>query len=276
MASADIIDRIYASTDYSADLHHSVIINKDNPIAYDSFTYKYKIMKKVSFLILALISLSLYSQDNYMALSFGRTFPQNDFAKSDSIYNNGFANMGFLAEYSGAYFFIDYVGLGGAAKFSSNMIDEEALINEFYSMLPDNTPESTMISSAPGIWKIVSIAAGPHLSYPINRLTIDGYFYLGFNIIYPPKMELAADLGSDGIYSISGDYKNLSLGFDTGMNIKYNLSDAMGIKVFVGYQQSAAKGDLTLYNSIDQGEATNPYSCKIQLINVGIGLVYIL
>jgi hypothetical protein len=233
-------------------------------------------MKTVSLFIFVFFSFSLLGQENYMALSFGRSFPLGDFAADQSSLENGFAYTGFLAEYSGAYYLRKYIGFGGALKFSDNPINEQAVLDDFTELIPENSTADSALDYNFGQWNIVSMAVGPNISYPLGRIAFEAYFYAGCNIIYPPGMDITADLGADGIFSTSLETKNARFGFDTGLNIRYRLSESAGLKFIVGYQSSSVKGELIQHFSNGQKDIRSDYFCKIQLINAGIGLVYIL
>lgn len=211
-----------------------------------------------------------------MALSFGVGMPKGDYASSESLFSGGFAHNGFMAEYSGAYFRNKYFGVGGSLKFTSNLTNNEDVASELDKLRYADAPENTQVSYNIGQWNLVSVTAGPTLTYPIGNLNIDAFFHAGANFINQPDMELLGDMGTDGYYSVSLQTNSISFNFDTGLNLRYQLNESTGIRFFISYQQTTAKGDIMQHIDSAQELSLGNYHCKIQLLNTGIGLVYFL
>lgn len=226
---------------------------------------------KITIVLFLLLSSSIKAQDNYMALSFGGGIPMGDFAKHTNIYSHGYANTGFMADYSGAYYPIDYIGIAGSARFTSNLLKQNEVRRDLYNLLPEDTPVDPNARLDIGKWDVISLTFGPQFTYPTSIVDIDVYFLAGLNIVNSPKMELSAEDSSGELLSTSLTSQSARFGWDAGINLRFKLSESSGIRVFVGYQHTTVKGELR--GSGSEGTPGN-YVPKIDLINSGIGLVY--
>ena len=234
---------------------------------------KTNIMKIRIILLLLLTTGLTQAQDNYMALSFGIGNPLGDYAKTESLADNGFAIKGFMADYSGAYYLIDYVGVGGSIKFHQNVLQKDAIRDQLVDLLPDGAGDSITQANL-GYWSIVSFGAGPQFTLPINKLSIDAYFFPGLHIVTPPKLELTANV--DGVpYYTSILSQNVRFGFEAGLAFRIDISETAGLRIFASYLQTSSKGDIIQTIEDQTGQTTEiDFSKTIQIFNAGIGLVY--
>lgn len=226
---------------------------------------------KLTIGLFMLLSCLIKAQDNYMALSFGGGIPMGDFAKSTDIYSHGYANTGFMADYSGAYYPIDYIGIAGSARFTSNLLKQDEVRRDLFALLPDGTPDDPNARLDIGKWDVISFTFGPQFTYPTSFVDIDIYALVGLNIVNSPKMELQVQDSGGDLVETSLTSQSARFGWDAGINLRFKLSESSGIRVFVGYQHSSVKGELR--GSGIEGTPEN-YIPKIDLINSGIGLVY--
>lgn len=225
---------------------------------------------RIAVLLLFIASL-LQGQDNYMALSFGAGLPIGDFADNADIYTHGYAKTGFMADYSGAYYPIDYIGIAGAARFTSNLLQQDEARRDLIDLIPGDIPEDVNARVDLGKWDVISFSVGPQFTYPTSIVDFDVYFLVGLNIVNSPKLEVTVETSPDEFISTSATSQSARFGWDAGINLRFKLSENSGIRVFVGYQHSSVKGELRT------GEGSNGednYLPKIDLINSGIGLIY--
>jgi hypothetical protein len=232
-------------------------------------------MKTRLTILLLLPIVLLQAQENYMSLSFGTASPLGDFGKNKSLLSDGYANFGFMADYSGAYYLYNYLGIAGSIKFNQNSIDKTDVETQLLELIPLETTD-TITRIDLGYWSNVSFSVGPQFTFPVGRFNFDLYFMPGLHINTPPKMELAAII--DNVpYNTSVSAQNIRFGFETGASIRISLGTNAGIRVFASYLQTSSKGEILSKIGDDaSANTTTDFSRKIQIVNTGIGIYYVL
>lgn len=232
-----------------------------------------KKLKTAFFLIF--ISCVLQAQDNYMALSFGAGVPLGDYASTVSLSSDGFALNGFMAEYSGAYYLINYLGVGGAIKFNQSALNKEKIQDALLEVLTDGTLDSITQSNL-GFWSIVSLGVGPQFSLPAGRFVFDFYFFPGMHIVTPPKLELTAIIDGNPEYTTVSSQK-LRFGFETGASLQIHINETTGLRLSASYLETSSKGSVKGREQTNGSEIENAeFTRRILIVNASIGLVYIL
>ena len=232
---------------------------------------------KLLLFISLVLSILGRSQDNYMALCFGKGMAMGDFAKTEDVFNNGFANGGFAASYSGAYYPFKKLGLAGAIGFNTNYLNIEESKKSLFDLFPEEYfPTDYTDNSELGQWNLVFIHVGPQFSWPTGNLCIDVFLLGGIDLIFSPGMEvnITDNANPENKYYSALSTNNASLGFDGGVALRYQLNDETGIRIYTNYLHSSAKGSLYRENKLGQIKNEEDYKTKIQIQNIGLGLVY--
>jgi hypothetical protein len=233
-------------------------------------------MKKFIPLLIMLLATSGYSQDNYMALSFGVGIPKSDFGSTDNLAKDGFAEQGFTGEYTGLYLLTNFFGIGGNIKFSSNAVNQTQLGSRLEDELPDDLPsDSLAITTNIGSWKQVSLMVGPHFTLPVSIMNIDVYALAGINFIMPPKIEISAVLDNEWyLREFTGN--TVSYAVDLGIALRFHLNEDYSLRIYSSYFLSKSKGKFR--EELHEGAGVPPlesdFSGNIQSIHAGIGIVY--
>lgn len=232
-------------------------------------------MKKLLIPMFCLLPGLLFAQYNYMALSFGVSMPNGEFAGNSDLAKHGFAKQGFSGEYTGAYFLTDYFGIGENIKFSSNDVDRNALADLLTERIPDSIADLNPTLSI-GVWRQIALMAGPHLSLPLaSELYVDAYALGGFNFVLPPDMELTASVDGEGFYRTLS-VQSLSFALDLGLALRYNFNEMYGLRIYSSYFLSKAKGEVIeeLQDRTGLNTETSDFTTPIRSLHAGIGLVY--
>jgi len=233
-------------------------------------------MKKLFVIIFAVISLLSFGQENYMSLCFVANAPLGNFSSNKNLLTDGFAKTGFGGEYSGAYFLTEYIGLGGNIKYISNTIDENSVRQLLYDELPEDFPVEN-VQFGIGLWKQVSLVAGPYFSLPLPNISLDAFTLIGINFIMPPGMQITATI-DDEYYEKSLSVQTINYAFDLGVALRYHVNERYSFRLFSSYYQSNSKGKVK--EEIDDNGDGNrevietDQSVKMQSVNFGIGIVY--
>jgi hypothetical protein len=233
-------------------------------------------MKKILVIILIGISLLSFSQENYMSLCFVGNSPIGNFSSNKNLLTDGFAKTGFGGEYSGAYFFSKYIGVGGNIKYISNTVDDNAVKQLLVDEIPDDFPVENAQFGI-GLWKQVSFVGGPYISLPMEKISLDVFTLIGLNIIMPPEMRVSATI-DDEIFERSLSVQSINYAFDLGIALRYHIDERYSIRLFSSYYQSNSKGKVK--EELDENGDGNRESTEtnqsvaMQSVNFGIGIVY--
>lgn len=230
-------------------------------------------MKEILLIIFTFLSLTGFGQENYMSLTFGTASPLGDFKEASDITSDGFALQGFIGEYTGAYYYKNYIGLKGEIKFTSNLLNQSKAREKLDELLPE-LPDSIEADYTLSHWTQVGFFIGPQFTLPVGKLRIDAWILGGLNFIMAPEMEIRGTIDDEFIYYKLSDTK-ISFGFDTGLGLRYVFNESYGINLYTSYFQSKSKGE-ALKQVIDSGEEIQDFTRKIHSFNVGIGIVYLL
>ncbi len=212
------------------------------------------------------------AQENYMALSFGLSNPIGDFSKTSSLASDGYAKTGFLADYSGAYYWANYIGLGGNIKFTQHTIDGDPAEEELINLLPESASASITEINI-GFWYDVSFAIGPQFTYPVGPFSFDVYLFPGFHVVHPPNMEIVGK-SSSNYYSTVLSAQKLRFGIESGVALRINITETTGIRIFGSYLQTNSKGTITSKDKEGNSTGSVDLKRKIQMLNTGIGIIY--
>lgn len=233
-------------------------------------------MKKLPVILLIGISLLSFGQENYMSLCFVGNIPVGHFSSNKNLLTDGFAKTGFGGEYSGTYFLTEHIGVGGNIKYLSNTIDDNSARQLLIDELPDDFPADSAQLGI-GLWKQVSIVAGPYFSVPMANISIDAFALFGINLIMPPEMRISATIDGD-FYERSITVQTISYAFDIGIACRYHVNERYSLRLFSSYYLSNSKGKVK-QEIDDNGDGIREVfetdqSIKLQSVNFGIGIVY--
>lgn len=232
-------------------------------------------MQKYFLLIVLLLPLRLFSQNNFMAISFGGNFPLQDFSEYSDLTHHGFATNGFNGDYSGGFFNGKNLGIGGNICYASNSIDD----NTVYELLLAEFPEDFDLENNPsyfsGFWKYVSLLVGPEYTIPRERANLDFYTLAGINFVLPPEMSIYAETPDD-YYSRSLEVRAVNLGFEAGCALRYHINEHTSIRIHASWFMSTCKGDIIKKRGLENERTSEKtgYSCLISTLNAGIGVAY--
>ncbi len=232
-------------------------------------------MKAKILLILILMPLLADGQENYMSLSFGGIIPISNFGSAANLNENGFALNGFSGDYSGAYFLNKYFGIGGNIKYASNSIDEPLVADFLRREAPVISQDSTLNLLKMGLWNQIALSIGPEITIPTDRWCFDLFTLGGINFVMPPQMSINIE-SEDETYTRELKTSTVSYSLDLGIAIRYHLSEKTSVRLHGSYFQSKIEGDIikTLQEAHNETVITDKFSCSIQTLNFGIGVVY--
>ena len=226
----------------------------------------------ILFLFCLMIS-STYGQRNYLGLSFGASLPGEEFAKKSLAEDGGYAEEGFVVEFSGVYIFDYYTGIAGTFTFSSNPPDRDQYGEDLKEAIPGPLPPGTEIDIRMGNWMYSNLMAGPIVTIPLWKLNFDFRGVAGLSFMLSPPQEFYIQSGNEEYFERrSGNTVNFAYVLGTG--IRFNVHEAYALRLSADYFRS--KPTFTVDdNGIAATIAGNSsYEMKIGTVKVNLGIAY--
>lgn len=213
------------------------------------------------------------AQRNYFALSFGASIPSGEYAKKSLLEDGGFAQQGFVVEFSGAYIFDYYLGVAGTATFSNNPPDRTAYGDDIRNLFPGSLPEDVTVNINMGNWQYANIMVGPMFTLPVWKLNFDLRTVVGLSFLLSPPQELYATDGTDELFeSRSGQTVNFAYMLGTG--IRFNVNDSYAIRLSADYFRSKPSFGIDEDSLTGILTGKTNYEMNIGTVNINIGLAY--
>ena len=238
-------------------------------------------MKQRLLLVCILITHLIYAQtDNqYVSLAVGPSFPLNDFSKMDiNDSTSGWAKTGVAFEFTYAYRLTHNIGFQVKLSYSSNSFDNltyDDALTASYSLNSED-PDTSFSSESSRNWSSGGLLLGPYLRLPLTEsLSWDVKALFGAFGVNSPTLLINGSIDNDEeleeYYRQSG--KGYAFAFNLGTGFKYKVSKYY-VLLFVDYFESKLKiNDVAGWDWNDE-----PYNESIKqhvsYLSVTIGLGY--
>lgn len=231
-------------------------------------------------IIILLLSVSAFGQQNFASISFGACLPQGDYGLAEDISSSGYAKPGGAIKFDGAFFPGSYLGIGGSFSFGSNYGMSDSLLTDMLDYIVDNAPSLPEIPEEAdklygnGFWNNVSLFIGPHFSIrATQKLYFDIRVLGGLTILRPPDQELLISWDGNEIHSRVSNQK-VTFGFSAGGGLRYKLNEDLALKLAVDFNQARAKFDYTF--ALFQGIDVPPVAADffVRTVDIMVGLAY--
>jgi hypothetical protein len=232
-------------------------------------------MKNLFIALFIFLPFNLAGQGNYMSLSFGGIIPLNNYKAVNDLSKNGYALNGFSGDYSGAFFFGKNTGIAANIKYASNSLNEEALWNSLVEETFNYFNDTTGFNYKTGMWNQVAVTIGPQITCPLGNFNLDLYTMAGVTFIFPPKASVYREINNTS-YLRKLEINSVSYALDLGFAVRYHLNEVTSIRFHGSYSISHIKGNIYKKWVDDNIETSERilYSCPVNAINIGIGIVY--
>jgi opacity protein-like surface antigen len=239
-------------------------------------------MKRFAWIIILLLSLQAYGQQNFASISFGASFPLGDYGLTGDLASNGYAKTGGAIKFDAGFFPGSYLGIGGSFSFGSNYALRDSLLQDMIDYLLENTtiidiPDDADIQYGSGFWNNLNLFVGPHFSIrALQRLYFDFRVLGGLSILRPPDQELAISFDQTEIFALVSNSK-VSYGFAAGAGLRFTLNENLALRLGADFTQSKSKFDYTfdLFRDVTTSVVPPVHSeFWIQTIEIMLGLAY--
>ena len=217
-----------------------------------------------------------YSQRNYLGLSFGGSFPSEEFAKTSLQEDGGYALPGFVIEFAGAYIFDYYFGITGTATFSSNPIDAEEFGNDLADAIPPiDPPPATdpVIDIKVANWTISNIMAGPIITLPVWKFNIDLRAVAGLSFLLSPPQEVYIQVDDEEFFQARSN-QAVNFAYMLGTGLRFNVNESYAIRLSADYFRNKPSFTVAENSLIGTAIGKTTYDMNIGTINVNIGIAY--
>ncbi len=240
-------------------------------------------MKYLAGLMFALLMMSVtgFSQDNYLDMKFGVGIPVGDFSNKE-LETTGYAGPGFMMSFEGNYF-LGVIGFSGSLTYGMNFLDDVALQNDITQHLQELFPDVELPPDAKtqfviSQWSNVNALVGPVLSLPVvPALRVEVKAMGGVSFVMPPTWQLYIQTGDGQLHSESYG-QSVKGAYLLGAGITYKSSGTYGIHLGMDYVGS--KTNFKLNYAFIEGDVENPpYQTKtvkipVNMIQVNLGITY--
>lgn len=214
------------------------------------------------------------AQRSFAALSFGASLPGEQFAKKSLVENGGYAEKGFVIEFSGNYIFDYYFGISGTATFSNNGMDRTAFGEDILEGLPPTIlPEDAVVDIKVGNWMYTNIMAGPLLTIPVWKLNFDLRAIAGLSIMLSPPQEVYISADGEEFFDKRHN-QNVSFAYMMGPAIRFNFNDATALRLSADYFHSKATFTSDESGLIYAATGETSYDMTIGAVHINIGLAW--
>jgi hypothetical protein len=221
-------------------------------------------MKKIVTLLPAiLLVLTAFTQTkpSFVAINIGASFPIGDYAKTAEG-NDGFATTGANFAVEGAWFFYEYIGVGGYIGGSAHPINEDELVNYYKKGL-----NATSVTVETNPYAVANYMLGIYFSYPATeKISINAKVLGGILLGQLPEITVKATafLQSASVKSeqaMASQFAPLA-----GVGVRFHLSKRIGLAINGEYTGAKPEFEVKI-NGV-----TQKVEQQFSMINASLGL----
>lgn len=200
----------------------------------------------------------------FVALSAGASLPIGQFAScSPTDQEAGWADRGRTVNISAGYQFVGRVGLMVRGEQHRNGLQTQAMLDALY------LSETDIWTARADSWVVTTLMAGPYLSIPIGRFSVDARLLAGQAMAVLPGTELAGNFGDVNMAMKTTGSQSKATAFGGGVSLRYRLGRVLALQLNGDFTRSELTFDnltSTAWSSAGRSESSRYSSCR--LINV--------
>ena len=236
-------------------------------------------MRRITTVLLLTLALALSlntakGQRSFLGLSFGASLPGEEFAKKNLEEDGGYAEQGFVIEFTGAYIFDYYFGIAGTATFSNNGMDRVAFGEDILAGLPPaNLPEESIVDIKVGNWMYINIMAGPLVTIPIWKLNIDLRAIAGLSVMLSPPQEIYIQIDGEEFFDKRSN-QNVSFAYMFGPAIRFNFNESTALRLSADYFRSKPTFTTDESGLVYTVTGKTSYAMNIGTVHLNVGIAW--
>ena len=208
----------------------------------------------------------------FVAVSAGLSQPMGRFASLDGTDEQaGMAGRGLALNGSAGYLLAGPVGLMIQGQHTKNSLQTAGLLNSFYRQ------EGDTWTAAAGDWTVTTVMAGPYVSLPLGRMSLDVRAMAGRTAVVCPATSLLGQSGGIEFSVRSEQCRGQAMAYGAGITARYRLGLNTALHLTADYVQSTVPLETTTTSQSDTGfyrdqSATYTIQKPINLVSVSAGI----
>jgi len=219
--------------------------------------------------------LSRQVKNGFLAVSGGGSLPLGKFAGVSSVdKQSGFASPGFSVNISAGYKVAGPVGLMVRAEQHHNPINTDAMLQSLYRN------ETDVWVASPAQWTTTTFMAGPYVTIPMGRLSVDVRLLAGQARATLPNTYMHGNFGNteNTVENTGGQSTALALG--GGLALQYRLGRSISLQLTGDYSRAdLAFTNLTtkVWSSNTGRSQTSQFngSRVVEVVSGSVGVVFL-
>lgn len=208
----------------------------------------------------------------FVAVSAGVSQPMGRFASLDGTDEQaGMAGRGIALNGSAGYLLAGPVGLMIQGQHTKNALQTAGLLSSFYRL------EGDTWTAAAGDWTITTVMAGPYVTLPLGRVSLDVRAMAGRTAVVCPATSLLGQTGGIEFSVRSEPCRGQAMAYGTGITARYRLGLNTALNLSADYVNSKVSLETTTTSQSDTGffrdqSATYTVQKPISLVSVSAGI----
>ncbi|WP_375445528.1 hypothetical protein [uncultured Fibrella sp.] len=246
-------------------------------------------MKRISLLLLLLLTASagmaqkafIYNtlqKNGFISISAGISQPLGTFGKLSGEDNSGMAIRGQSMSVSGGYRMAGPLGLMARYEQTYNGIDPTAMLGRF-EQVPNSQLTVSAAAGRAGQWQTRSIMAGPYVTIPIGRFSVDLRAMAGQIWATCPETCVQGKLGQVNMMVRTDNQEAKAISAGLGLTARYRLTPAVALHVNGDYSSAAfnfanVPVESQLGNIAQQSTMSSQKKLSLAVVSVGLTIQF--
>lgn len=246
-------------------------------------------MKRISILFLLLLTASVgmaqkafiyntLQKNGFISISAGITQPLGTFGQLTGEENSGMAIRGQSMSVSGGYRMAGPLGLMARYEQTYNGIDPTAMLGR-YSQFAGSELTVSAAAGRAGQWQTRSIMAGPYVTIPIGRVSLDVRALAGQIWATCPETCIQGKLGSVNMMVRTDNQESKAISAGIGLTARYRLTPAVALHINGDYSSAAfnfanVPVESQLGNIAQQSTTNSQKKLSMAIFSVGLTIQF--
>ncbi|ADB42011.1 hypothetical protein [Spirosoma linguale] len=190
--------------------------------------------------------LSHQDKQGFFAVSAGTSLPMGQFARCSPVDDRAcMAGQGVAFSASGGYRIAGPVGLMIRGEQHRNTVNTSAMLDALYRN------DTDLWTAKADNWSVLSVLAGPYVSIPMGRFSVDARLLAGRALAVLPNTSMAGNFGTTEMSVRTTGSQSTAFALGGGMSVRYRLGLSTSLLLNADY----SRADFTFHNLIST--ATN-------------------
>lgn len=216
--------------------------------------------------------LSHQDKKGFFAVSAGASLPVGKFASCSPTDGQAcMAGQGFAFNASAGYRVAGPVGLMVRGEQHRNTVNTGAMLDALYRN------DTDIWTAKADNWSVLTVAAGPYISVPIGRFSVDARLLAGRSLAVLPNTSMAGNFGTTEMSVKTTGSQSTALSMGGGLSLRYRLGRSIALNANADY----SRADFTFNNltstatngSIRSESSTFSSNRVVSIVSVSAGVM---